>query len=107
MSAPRNGGGMRAPGSSFSVTCWPGRRSTAFVQEVRPGEFALVIQFDPVDTVVTQAPFPTGAADFVRWCRELSRAAGQIATRVEIAADLRRPRHYIDEPTEQGGGEQQ
>jgi hypothetical protein len=86
--------------TNFSVTCWPRRRSTAFGQEIRPGQFGLVIRFDPVDMMITQAPFPTGTADFVRWCRQLSRAAGQVATQVENAASA--PRHYADDETAHG-----
>jgi voltage-gated potassium channel Kch len=99
---------MRAPATNYTVTCWPGRHGTSFGQEIRPGQVGLVIRFDPVDMVITQAPFPTGAADFVRWCRQLSRAAGQVASEVENAAAM--PRHYADENNEQGhgaeGGEQ-
>lgn len=72
----------------------------------------MVIRFDPVDMVITQAPFPAGSVDFVRWCRELSRAAGHVATQVEnTAAGSLAPRHYQDEqnaPGEQAdGGERQ
>lgn len=99
MSAPmRDEGGRAAPGSNYSVTCWPGRRSTSFPYEIRPGQWALVLNFDPVDTVITQAPFPNGAADFVRWLSELSRAAGQVATQMENrATGSTAPRHYLNE----------
>jgi hypothetical protein len=84
----------------------------SFPQEIRPGQWALVLRLDPVDTVITQPPFPTGAADFVQWCRELSRAAGHVATQMEnTAAASTAPRHYLDEhkdPGEQAdSGEQQ
>jgi hypothetical protein len=59
-----------------------------------------VLRLDPVDTVITQAPFPTGAADFVRWCRELSRAAGHVATQVENTATG--PRHHLAEHNDPG-----
>jgi hypothetical protein len=113
MNAPtRDDGGRAALGSNYSVTCWPGRRSQSFPHEIRPGQWVLVLHLDPVDTVITQAPFPTGAADFVRWCRELSRAAGQVATQVEnTAAGSTAPRHYLDEHNDPGehtdGGEWQ
>lgn len=108
MSAPRSDGGMTAPGTNYTVTCWPGRRGTSFAHEVIPGQWGLVLRLDPVDMVITQAPFPTGAADFVRWCRQLSRAAGQIASEVENAAGM--PRHYATEDTAHGdrtGGDDQ
>lgn len=95
--------------SNFSVTGWPGRRSASFGHEVRPGQWGLVLRLDPVDLLITQAPFPTGAADFVRWCRELSRAAGHVASQVENTTSPGAPRHYLDEPTaqdnQQDGGE--
>lgn len=96
--------------ASYSVTCWPGARATAFLQEVRPGQWGLVLRLDPVDMVIVQAPFPTGSVEFVRWCRQLSRVAGQVASEVEQAArNAAMPRHYADEPgqdgTTQGGGE--
>jgi hypothetical protein len=92
------------PGSSFSVTCWPGPGSTAFPQEVRPGEYGLVLRLGPVDIVIMQAPFPDGSAEFVRWCRHLARAAGQVAAEVENAA--RAPRHYVREQLDQGDNTQ-
>jgi hypothetical protein len=99
------------PGSSFSVTAWPSRGSTAFPHETRPGEYGLVLRLGSVDIVIVQAPFPGGSVEFVRWCRQLSRAAGQVATVVENAAKM--PRHYVADDTEPGnadggdGGEQQ
>lgn len=89
--------------ASYSVTCWPGRRSVSFPQEIRPGQWGLVLRLDPVDMVITQAPFPIGAEDFVRWCRQLSRAAGHLATEVENATTARAARHYADGSAEQPG----
>jgi hypothetical protein len=96
------------PVSNFSVTAWPSRGSTAFVQEVRPGEYGLVLRLGPVDMVIVQAPFPGGSVEFVRWCRHLSLVAGQVAAEVEQAArNVAMPRHYADEQPEQDGGTQE
>jgi hypothetical protein len=90
------------PVSSFSVTCWPGPGSTSFPQEVRPGEYGLVLRLGPVDMVITQSPYQGGSNEFVRWCRHLSRAASQVATEVELRArGTTMPRHYADEPSGQ------
>jgi hypothetical protein len=83
------------PVANFSVTAWPSRGSTAFPQEVRPGEYGLVLRLGPIDIVIVQAPFPNGSVEFTRWCRHLSRVAGQVAGEVEQAG--RMPRHYSDE----------
>lgn len=74
---------MPAQGANFSVTCWPGRRAWSSAREIGPGEWGLVVRLDPGDMAFTQAPFPTGATEFARWCRELSRAAGQVADAIE------------------------
>lgn len=99
---------MTAPESSFSATCWPGARATAFPQEIRPGQWGLVLRLDPVDMVITQAPFPSGSTAFVQWCRHLSRVAGQVAAEVEqTMRDASMPRHYADEQPAQDGGTQE
>jgi hypothetical protein len=97
MTAPEFG-----PVSNFAVTAWPSRGSTAFPQEVRPGGYGLVLRLGPVDIVIVQAPLPDGSVEFVRWCRQVARAAGQVAAEVENAA--RAPRHYAR--GEYGHGEQ-
>jgi hypothetical protein len=93
MTAPEYG-----PVSNFSVTAWPGPGSTAFPQEVRPGEYGLVLRLGSVDMVIVQAPFQPGAVEFVRWCRHLFLVAGQVAGAVEeTARNATMPRHYADE----------
>jgi hypothetical protein len=67
----------------------------------------LVLRLGPVDMVIVQAPFPGGSGEFVRWCRQLSRVAGQVATEVEqTARNATMPRHYADEQSEQDGNTQ-
>jgi hypothetical protein len=67
----------------------------------------LVLRLGPVDMVIVQAPFPGGSVEFVRWCRQLSRVAGQVATEVEqTARNATMPRHYADEQSEQDGNTQ-
>jgi hypothetical protein len=67
----------------------------------------LVLRLGPVDMVIVQAPFPTGAIEFVRWCRHLSRVAGQVAAEVEqTARNATMPRHCADEQSDQDGDTQ-
>lgn len=95
------------PVPNFSVTAWPSRGSTAFPHEARPGEYGLVLRLGTVDIVIVQAPFPGASIEFVRWCRQVARAAGQVATEVEQAArNARMPRHYADEQSDQDGDTQ-
>jgi hypothetical protein len=106
---------MTLPDSNMSLTCWPGGRAASVAHEIRPGQWGLVLRLDPGDIVITQAPFPTGAVEFARWCRDLSRAAGQVADAVDTTtsaagetgtAGRRAPRHYVNEQRhERDGGE--
>jgi hypothetical protein len=85
---------------NFSVTCWPGRQAASAMREVLPGQHSLVLFLDPVRLVVSQAPFPDGARELARWCRELSREAARLATLIDPDGDpappeFGVPRHYL------------
>lgn len=73
-------GAERMPdGVNFAVTCWPGRRAAAAMREGALRQRRLALFLDPLNLVISSAPFPDGEFELARWCRELSREAGRLA----------------------------
>lgn len=66
-----------------SMWCWPGPRAAAGVQVGPAGEHVLAVFLDPVNIVLTEPPFPTGAAEMARFLRELARAASRMAAELD------------------------
>lgn len=67
----------------FSVTCWPGDLAAAWGGEVQPGALGLTLSLGTVDVVIIEAPGPDGRNKFARWCRQLSYAAGRLASELD------------------------
>lgn len=79
---------------NFSVTCWPGRSAVSGAQEILPGQWGLVMHLDPVNMVITAAPFPGAQTELARWCRELSRETARLAAQLDPEGDSG-PRHGL------------
>ena len=88
---------------NFSITCWPGRSAVSGAQEIRPGQWGLVMHLDPVNMVITGAPFPGAQIELARWCRELSREATRLAARLDPEGETG-PRHAVDRAEPPQGG---
>jgi hypothetical protein len=97
---------MTSPDVPFGVWCWPGRQAGAGVQQLPSGEQVLGIFLDPVNLVLTIAPFPDGPMRTAQFLRELARAASQMATELDSATSARRSggahRVLPDDPAESG-----
>ena len=68
---------------AFGLTCWPGRAATASVYEISQGHPALSIYLDPISVLVTIPPTGHGHLEMARFCRQLTRSAGQLATALD------------------------
>jgi hypothetical protein len=67
----------------FNVTCTPGKDAVAGMVFVTPELPALVMYLDPVNMSIQLPPYLEGPAVLARFCRELSREAGQLAEHLE------------------------
>ena len=91
----------------FSMWGWPGPNATADIQLSDTGERILSIFLDPVNLMLTPAPFPNGPLLTARFYRQLARVCAQLSAELDPTGEpVRGPgahRATPDDRTGRGG----